>query len=63
MGTDLIEGTLLAHLSLITSNAESGAFEINWSLQTSVFNNVTENLLLCRTVLTGADFEDRINFS
>lgn len=29
----------------------------------SVSNNAAENFLLCREVLTGADFEDGINFS
>lgn len=38
-----------------------GTFEINWSLWSSVFNH--ENFLLCRTVLTSADFEDWINFA
>lgn len=54
--------TLAAHLSLITAKAERGAFEINWSLQSSAFNNATENFLSFRTVLTGADFEVELNF-
>lgn len=54
--------TLAAHLSLIAAGAECGAFEINWSLQSSAFNNATENFLSFRTVLTGADFEGELNF-
>lgn len=39
MGTGFVgEGrTLSAHLSLITSNAECGTFEINWLLQRKCF--------------------------
>lgn len=56
----MIEGNFSAHLSSITSNAESGAFEINWSLQSSVFNHATENVLLGGKVLTSADFETEL---
>lgn len=47
----LIEGALLGHLSLITFNAKSGSFEINWSVQSHAFNNAMENFLLCRAAL------------
>lgn len=58
MGAGVDRGTLPAHLSLITSSAECGAFEINWSLQSSALNNATESFLSFRRVLAGADFED-----